>query len=76
MFNWTDIHLCTIYSRVNILDSILYKGYGGYREKCAPIYDEQNPLELTFSRLLVGLRELVDKFPDGIEGWEAQRRSN
>ncbi|KAL8907432.1 MAG: hypothetical protein Q9207_001402 [Kuettlingeria erythrocarpa] len=66
-------------TRVNILDSILYKGYGGYREKSAPLYyaivSEDSP-ELTLGRLQVGLKELVDKFPDGIEGWEAQQQLN
>ncbi|KAI1290668.1 Fructosamine kinase-domain-containing protein [Xylaria venustula] len=41
-------------TRVNILDSILYKGETSYREM-----------------LIIGMAELVKKFPGGFEAWEA-----
>ena len=41
-------------TRVNLLDSILYKGYDGYRVQ-----------------LIADMRELVKKYPNGYEEWEA-----
>ena len=55
-----------INSRVNILDSVLYRGYGGYREKSAWIYQViafWNTLELIWRRLIQGLKELVEQIP-------------